>query len=133
MKIKSNFAKRKYSRMFLKSDRNRLKMFLHYLLLLATLTLSAKATQPLLSGNFISESHTSFEFRDFTLLPFSTETRDFSPTRLVISIDKNKIFPPPSFEDLADTVARHLFLQIPVFYFSSYLIPILDRNCILRI
>jgi hypothetical protein len=24
-------------------------------------------------------------------------------------------------------------LQIPVFYFSSYLIPILDRNCVLRI
>lgn len=133
MKIRSNFAKRKYSRMFLKSDRNRLKMFLHYLLLFATLALSAKANQPVLPGNFISESHTSFEFRDFAFLPFSTESRDYSPTRSIISVDKNKVFPFLSFDDLGNTFTGHRYFQIPDFYYSSCLIPILDRNCILRI
>jgi hypothetical protein len=108
-------------------------MFLHYLLLFATLTMTARVTQPLLPGNFISESNTSFEFRDFALLPFSTDNRDFSPTRLVISIDKNKLFPLLSFDDLAFTIAGHLFLQIPEFCYSTCLIPVLDRNCILRI
>lgn len=125
--------KEKIHTMFWKSNRSRLKVFLHYLLLFATLALSAKANQPVLPGNFISESHTSFEFRDFALLPFSTESRDFSPTKLIISIDKNKVFPFLTFEDLANLLTGHRHFQIPDFYYSSCLIPILDRNCILRI
>lgn len=125
--------KEKIQTMFCKSDRNKLKVFLHYLLLFATFALSARENQPVLPGNFISESNTSLEFRDFTFLPFSTETRDFSPTRLIISDDKNKLFPFLSFEELADTLAENHYLQIVALYYSGCLIPVLDRNCILRI
>lgn len=119
--------------MFLKVFRSKFMHLLQFLLLYAIISLSVKASQPILPGNFISESTTTIEFRDFTFLPFSQETKDFNPTRLLQSVDKNKIFPFISFEDKLSTVTFQRYFHFSTFYYSSCLIPVLDLNCILRI
>jgi len=119
--------------MFLKVFRSKFTQFLQFILLFAIISMSTKATQPLLPDNFISDSKTSIEFRDFNFLPFSTESRDFSSSRVLNNVDKNKIFPFISFEDKPFALSFHRHFRIKLFHYLTNQIPVLDRSCILSI
>ncbi|MCD6659925.1 MAG: hypothetical protein LT105_07180 [Lentimicrobium sp.] len=106
---------------------------IHFLVLYALLSLSARANPPVLPGNSIDGNKAAFELESIVLQSFTTEKTTTSVTNYV-DILRDKIS-----GGLSTSVNQHLhifkrfYCLVYPFYYDVHGIEVLDINSILRI
>ena len=115
------------------SFKNRLRMLLHFIFLIATLNLATRAAQPVLPGNSISSQQAAIELKSITLLPFSTDTENARTVPIITLLDKANLLASLSFDKGPKIILSPRYHRFKPIYHSALLTSVLQRACILRI
>lgn len=119
--------------MLCQSFKNRLRMLLHFIFLIATLNLATRAAQPVLPGNSISGQQAAIELKSIALLPFSSDTQDVRTSPLITLLDKANTLALLAFTNGPKIILSPRYHRFKPIYHSALLSSVLQRACILRI